>query len=254
MKIVRDPFSGVLLEGLIKTIPPQKAEPIIKRMLSSKHDVIDVKYNDDNRFIISFNVNDESMEELAALNHYGGTWYSKQSLIQYILQLMNNLGYFPSYIIGYKWINSFNNNITALKYKFTNRNLKDAIDGDISIHVISLMFEAKYESQSTYSDVMYHITNSNYIDRIKQIGLIPKAKNKQSTHPNRIYFSPTIENSDKLWNGSFKMNFAPNHGVRLKVNVKGLTLYEDPNFPDAVYTYQNVSPNRILDIKPIIEK
>jgi hypothetical protein len=134
-----------------------------------------------------------------------------------------------------------------------------------------LLIEAKFPTILSPEDIhdspFYHITSNIYLDKIKRIGLTPRDSTTIFTHPgNRIYLIQThnkralqflkdqlsmskvdraqeigLKNSEKWMSGNM---------ITLQVNAEGLTLYSDPMFDksneyNAVFTQQNISPDRI---------
>lgn len=73
------------------------------------------------------------------------------------------------------------------------------------------------------------------IEKIFNVGLIPKTKNTRSFYPERIYLSPDIK-----WMNSIKdqlMSEKEGDFINLKIkNFNGLSLYKDLRFPGGFYS------------------
>lgn len=162
-----------------------------------------------------------------------------------ILSLANNLGYFPSYL-------------TIISSNKGNKYSYDEAVKCITANIpFQLKLEVKYDLEVTgdqsIPNVLYHITDIKYKDKIQKIGLLPRAKGKIANHPERIYlmFSPNdmeimLKNSK---NGiknpcMFKVDIHKMHN-RIRIFV-------DPNFSNkGVYTHDNIAPQYLTLIFPI---
>lgn len=114
--------------------------------------------------------------------------------------------------------------------------------------------------------ILYHMTLGKYYDKIKNNGLIPKAKNKRSTHPERIYFYqsnklPFINNlyfkdQAELFykhNGKYINSVKPFlKDGKLEIVILKIDLYkyqsfryrffQDPNHIQGIFTYEPIHP------------
>ena len=116
--------------------------------------------------------------------------------------------------------------------------------------------------------ILYHITLASKYNKILNTGLIPKSGNKRSNHPERIYLFP--KNKLKILNKSIFEIYAKRlyykvgtteyidsvkpyiFDNKLEIAVLKIDLYkypqlkyrffEDPNWSDAVFTYEPVHP------------
>jgi len=174
-------------------------------------------------------------------------------------KLIHNLGWFMSGMYIY------NAYYESFEYRpYTKQLHKKLEDNDI---VFAIILSAKYgeevdikSSKFEYSDYpyLYHATPRQYVDKIKKIGLTPKTKNKKAIHPDRVYFSKTIELAQNLIpqlaqfsEPDYKTNQA-DYAV-LKIDSKKLPpdtkFYDDPDMSGgAVYILGNVPPNAIVSI------
>lgn len=148
-------------------------------------------------------------------------------------------------------------------YKATQEVVPQCKNGDIL-----LIFEKKYQiplknDGVQVPNILYHITQKCYLEKIKERGLIPKSGNKLSKHPERIYFLTSKPREDILWKiaKQFFIRNDSNEYVERNVMVlltidiskvkKKLKFFSDPNADECVYTYDNINPNLIIKIEKI---
>lgn len=115
------------------------------------------------------------------------------------------------------------------------------------IEGFQLCLEPRFENKAkVISKILYHITEKNYWKKISVNGLVPKSKSKIAYHPDRIYLATKFAMDQIL--PMYKSYIKD--PIILKVNVKGLNLYEDINAGiGAYYTTENISPDRITLVK-----
>jgi hypothetical protein len=239
--VFHDPFTGELSEGLIKTVEVDKAFEIIHKQFSNLPEADIVQ--DNKNIILGFAPNYLNDD----LENYVGTYPDPN--ISNILTLLNNLGYFPA-SVEYE----LNNRAEQYKMKYSPSMFRELISDKQPTYLI-FTFEAKYDPVVEVPRYLYHITDSKYLDKIKQIGLKPRALNKRSAHESRIYFSLDKKSSDYLWD-KLKLHMGPGKGILLTIDTTNLevTFYNDPNFDKlGVYTYSNIPPSSIIKYEPIIE-
>lgn len=240
--ILRDPFTGDLQEGLIKTIPIKQA---MKFMGREVEDYPELDFlNDGSTIILGFKPSYPSDQDS---KYSTGVVYDTK--ITKILTLANNLGYFPS-IIKYE----LNNQAEQYTKKYSPPSFRNLILNEEPTYLI-FFFEAKYDPLVEVPQYVYHLTTNRFIDKIKQIGLTPKTLSKRSAHPERIYVSLTKKDSDFLFKG-LKQHFGKNQGIELTIDTSQLKgpFYEDPNFKlQGVYTYQNIPSSAIVKYSTIGE-
>jgi predicted peptidase len=233
-----DPFTGEISEGLIKTVEVDKAIDIITKQFPT----FDTFYEGDSGIRIEFTPKYLNSK----LQNYAGNYPDPN--ISKILTLLNNLGYFPTavqYDLG-------GNKGGQIKYD--NSIFRDLILNQ-QPRYLSFIFEPKYDPVVEVPKYIYHITDNRYLDKIKQIGLKPRALNKRSTHESRIYFSLGKESSDALWS-KLKLYIGTGKGVLLTVDTSNLdaVFYNDPNYDKlGVYTYNNIPPSSIIKYESITE-
>jgi hypothetical protein len=166
-----------------------------------------------------------------------------------LLPLLNNLGYFISYIEIYGDDN------TEIKDKYDEKIIKNAFNNPV-IHSIYLECEAKFDQKvNKVPEFLYHISPLKNWEKIQKIGLIPKSKSKKAYHPERIYLGKDEKNIIRLA-PKFSKVTGLNEWVLLKINtsyIPGdyLILYYDPNFKYGYYTLNNIPPQSIEKIKDI---
>lgn len=121
--------------------------------------------------------------------------------------------------------------------------------------ILLMHFEPKYSTTvpgQNIPDVLFHVTDEKYLDKIKKHGLIPKHKDKLSYHPDRIYFLIDKSNVEQLVNN---YNFNIDTPVLLTINVSAYknnnVFYTDPNMPGGIYTTNNIPPNLIISTENI---
>jgi len=160
-----------------------------------------------------------------------------------VLKISNNLGYFPSYIET--------KNGSGVKY--TDDELKKLI---INSSPFTLKLEAKYDLEVTGDDripnILYHITDLKFKDKIQNIGLSPRSKSKIAEHPSRIYlmFSPN-DMGFLLGNPKSGIKDPCMFSVDIHKLHNRIRLFIDPNFSSkGVYTYDNISPKYLTLVFP----
>lgn len=239
--IIHDPFTGEIYEGLIKTVDIDKATQIITNAFKDLPG-IDV-VNSDKEIKVGF----EPQYSDSVANKYSSIQLYDQNISK-LLQLANNLGYFPS-IFGYEKYNE-----TKVE-KYSSSKLKQIID-EIEPDFLVFNFEKKYDEIVGVPKFVYHITDEKYLNKIKSVGLTPKTKSKLASHPERIYVALDKEDTLNLWR-RMKAFIPKEKGILLTIDTEKLdnTFYNDPNFQNkGVYTYNNISPQSIINIEPIKEQ
>ncbi len=162
-----------------------------------------------------------------------------------IIQLLDNLGWFPSFISfpsGTKYSEK-----TALR-------IIDTYQG------IILVVEAKFDTEVALKDEriknnkLYHVTLSAHVPKIKKIGLVPKAHGKIADHPDRVYLALTKQAALSM--AEMFGRLSGEGKTLLEIDVTDLPdfikLYSDPNyFKLGVYTLNNIPPHCIVDYKEL---
>jgi hypothetical protein len=126
---------------------------------------------------------------------------------------------------------------------------EDYLDEDDSI--ATLIFEPKFGtdiSSDNLPNIAYHVTDRQYLDKIRKIGLVPKHKDKITYHPDRIYLFIDEKNVSGLLDN---IHFDIDNPVLLKIDIsefkKHNKFYVDPNLSDGgVYVLGNIPPRLII--------
>ena len=120
---------------------------------------------------------------------------------------------------------------------------------------ITITYEAKYDKLiGDIPNKIYHLSIQEFENKIKKIGLTPKAKNKLTNHLDRIYFCFNEEDCRKLIN-CMKLALS-DKSIDNKINAKwilyeidttnlNLNLYQDPNYKKGFYCVNNIPTNNI---------
>lgn len=199
----------------------------------------------------SINPNGTKIE--LTVNHFDLDTFTK------FLILINNLGYYIAIITMY---NSKNMPKNIKLSEFKSEYYSDEFISKLTR--IDFALEPKFDvTHKLKSDTLYHVTESRYVDRILETGLIAKSKNTKTEYPERIYFVYDLEDAKNYINGKNeyyltsinKSKFADKSKYKhieykiIKITMNGsdnLTFYEDPNFKGkGLYTYDNISPEKI---------
>ena len=112
------------------------------------------------------------------------------------------------------------------------------------VNYYSLLFEAKFTTQTNNFKELYHLTDFDNLSKIKKYGLIPKTK---LNYNERVYFSPNLEDIAEMIADKFtypillKLNFEDyDNEIRKKYK-----FFEDPRMDMSVFTYDTISPKYI---------
>ena len=120
---------------------------------------------------------------------------------------------------------------------------------------VQIVFEAKYGYDVTEDIIesyehLYHATPTANVAKIQRGGLSPRTHSKLANHPERIYFAKNIDDVKSYLIPQFRELTNVNDWTILQVDISafnqlGVRLFDDPAFPDGVYTLSNVSPSFI---------
>ena len=141
----------------------------------------------------------------------------------------------------------------------------------------TIQYEPRYENVINNivedEEFIYHLTPTNKVKKILQIGLTPKTNNKKFVYPDRIYFflyEPCKEDclflmqqfyeetfksykmgisKEVTYNGSYTLLAIDTEKITEKCN-----FFYDPNAENCVYTYDNVPPEAIEIVQEIEQK
>ena len=135
--------------------------------------------------------------------------------------------------------------------KFIKKNNLNPNDDDYHNDIYTLEFEQKTGTPIDYDklpDILYHVSDKKYLDKILKMGLIPKSKNKKAYHPDRIYLTTDKQECTWLYNDPdfdvknpilFKID-------RNKLEEKEIYLYEDPYLPSGVFAVKNIPKDCLI--------
>lgn len=222
-------FIEKMNEGLIKTYDILSVERVLGRHLKSINLSYKLNYREHGCFdlqLIPKNRKNKIIEEFD---------------LDVVLRFTYCCGYFPSYVE----LTYLDGKIEEEKFDYTECTKKIATN---QISEMNMMLESKFDNLlNPIPNVLYHVCKDDVITKIMKNGLVPKSKHKLSTHPDRIYFTTTIEDAEFVLK-KFNIIEEDNYTI-LDINTKkckDIKLYLDPNFQDGgVYTYDNIHPSAI---------
>jgi hypothetical protein len=145
------------------------------------------------------------------------------SEIKNYVSLFNNLGYFIS------------------KFTTNGENWEVLIKNDDK--PVAIFLEPKYDQEiNIISRVLYHTTLFINEKNILKVGIIPKSKNKESAHPERIYLTDDINLANNFGKYLKSKNSNRNYSI-FEINTTNLDikLYRDINLTkNGFYTLDNI--------------
>jgi len=230
LEVYKEEYDLNIQEGLIKTTPIGEAVYILKKQFPN--------------WIFQYDKGDKdfTIEILKIKEGIQPEYFEK------LIPLLNNLGWFISYIEIY-------GDGIEIKDKYNEKIVKNAFQNK-KVHSIYLECEAKFDQKvNKIPSFLYHVAPLRSWDKIQKIGLIPKSRSKKAYHPERVYLGKDEKNTSNL-----APKFYQSEGIKdwvlLKINtnmVPGdyLRLYYDPNFKYGYYTLNNIPPQAIEKVKDI---
>ena len=138
-------------------------------------------------------------------------------------------------------------------------NYKNSNKFNKKIVKFKLKCEPKWDNTAKIDNYLYHTTNSKNTENILKFGLLPKSGKKKAYHPERVYLSKDINDTNiilKILQRDDKRDGENNSYDLLKIDIKNLNFknlngdiievafYDDPN-SNGVYTYDKISPTNI---------
>lgn len=184
--------------------------------------------------------------------------FTDKTYIEFCI-LLSNLGYYISII---KVTNKHNKTKTIKpndfkEYYLTNNYLTNIIE-------YNFIIEPKYDiKHKLKTNILYHVTESKYVDKILKNGLMSKSKNTKTFHPERLYLVYNLEDAEQYIKSKnmyylTNLNKTKQHNkskfkeiefVILKIELpenNDMIFFDDPNFKSkGIYTYENISPKYI---------
>lgn len=220
-----------LYEGLITSQSREKTISIIKRRFPKS---MNFRYEpNENDFLIFLHK-------------------SAPIVISSLIQLINNLGWYIAEI--------------QLDNQSFNGNNQQAINQlkDFNFTQAWLTIQAKYDIEVDTPPILYHATPTNKEQKILKVGLSPKTQSLLSYHPERVYFTTTIEGLENLLNhlGEAKgikdwtiLEIDTSKIPSLK-HINYLRIFKDPSYPHkgkdiGLYTLNNIPSSAIKVLKRI---
>jgi hypothetical protein len=154
----------------------------------------------------------------------------------------NTCGWFPSFF-------QYTTNDNKSEYLKSKNDFEKIKYGNINFMLIG-QFEAKYDIELDERPIhLFHVTDGKNLEKIKKIGLVPRAKEKKSSHPERIYFTTDPTDAQTLAKAFKKMNNSEIVIICIieTSKVESLKLMKDPNYMrSGVYTLNNIPPTAII--------
>ena len=210
----------IINEGLIRTWPIDRSLKILKNNKIQCEQV-----PDQNIFYIDF-------------------LYNSKISIETVLELINNVGWFPSYCYY------LNNGIEIDRGKFDINEFK---------HYIGQRYNAKIRCEAKYDimildipDKLYHVTGKINAPKILKIGLSPRTKSKTAKHPDRIYLGikpdlleRMVMNHPTFWENNMEFVIFE---IKTRLLPDYVRFYRDPNAKQfGIYTLNNI-PSPAINI------
>jgi len=214
----------LIIEGLIKSID---FEDVVSRLSSFLKDESNIRIQDKSIYV---NIHRN---------------FFNKGTCQKLFNLLNVLGY----TISNFW---YDDNAVINKVPDETDIFKNNYD------ILTIRLIKKFDtSHNGIPLILFHVTNTKNIQKIKSKGLIPKSGNKIENHPERIYLTDSIEGANDFIN-SLNQMYPNSTFTVLKIQTKllnKLTLYYDPSFftdenidsynYNVFYSYDNISPYAI---------
>lgn len=217
-------------EGLITTHDLNKSINIIEReMVHSPSYKINIY--DNNTFSIYFDT------------------IPKIEFIDYLFDIINNLGYYSTSLKIW-------NNKDLINF-FSMPDDESKLIGLLNNRKhVEFYFDSKFDKIIKIPDKLYHTTLLRKKSKILKNGLSPKTNNRKNKHPERIYFDFLLNNSINTANSLIKNDILKNKEKLeyciLEINTNDIIkVYKDPH-SKGCYTYDNIKPNNIIDLKIVI--
>jgi len=237
LETYKEEYELNLQEGLIKTTKIGEAINILKKQFPNWFFQY---YKGDKDFVIEILKLKEGIQP---------EYFEK------LLPLLNNLGYFISYMEIYGNWDPTTKTTVRIKDKYDEKIVKNAFQNP-KIHSIYLECEAKFDQKvNKIPEFLYHVSPLRSWEKIQKVGLVPKSRSKKAYHPERIYLGKDEKNTASLAPKFYQLEGVKDW-VLLKINtnmVPGdyLKLYYDPNYEYGYYTLNNIPPQAIEKVKDI---
>lgn len=230
LKLYKQEYKLNLDEGLIKSAPVGEAVSILKRQFPN--------------WIFQYEKGDKDFT-VEILKIKDGI---KLEYFEKLVSLLNNVGYFISYVEVY-------GDGIKIKDQHSEKIVKNAFQNP-KVHSIYLECEAKFDQKvNKIPEILYHVTPLSSWVKIQKVGLVPKSRSKKSYHPERVYLGKSEQHTIELAPKFYEVTGLKDW-VLLRVDtslVPGdyMKLYYDPNYKYGYYTINNIPPQAIEKVKDI---
>lgn len=220
-----NPLSIMLTEGLIKSYPTDKSVEYIKNLFNLSDDAIKaVEYNGIEKLLITFVPKPENWDVLMNATNLCGFFLSRPK---------------PDQI-----------------YNYIGRQVR-------------LEFEKKYSNDlfdelKSNGENLIHLTPLKNVDKIRNIGLVPAAKNLAFNYPERVYLLKESTPDDiidwlckalsKVYTGKRKEKVIDYAKIVIDINKlkEDTKLFQDPNLPKfGLFTTDNIPTDAIRNVQKI---
>jgi len=243
--IIKD-YIDSINEGLIKTYSGNVVSNDLSNLLIDLSINFNVKFEkEENKIKLTFNffnaIPVSSLEDLFDLINSS---------------VVNRGGWFPSKM------NMVNIHGMEISKRYDMDNLFLNHSNYIKVEII---YESKFDDIIyDVPDKLYHLSISEYKNKIVKFGLIPKSKDKLTSHLDRVYLCKNYEdcnnlinrmklyyNDEKLFNVYNKQNKKYNKNTipvifEIDNSDKFINkLYKDPNYIGGFYMLDNIPPSKI---------
>lgn len=184
---------------------------------------------------------------------YIETWDAFITAYERINKKANLMGWYPAlYLIYGTDENGYRHpDVNQMSGWLRIKKLSEVGDFKFEDLYVKIQYEAKYDIvkklKNSLPDKIYHITDKKHVEKIKRIGLSPKAGEKHSNHPGRIYFALDKQTASRVL--LMGLDDYLDQPVWLEINTgklqDGFVCYADPQFKGGWYTYNNIPPSAI---------
>ena len=229
-------------EGLIMSYDINKSSLYLKKKFPNIKKIRSLRWNPYKRNTRT-NKNDFVSIDL------GNNFYNYKEIIKTIENLLgwfvseidikeyNKHGYIPRIFYNFNGIFECHDLID----KYYGENGFDKYISETKIDSFSIIIEAKFGKRyfQKENENFYHATDKTFLKKILKNGLIPKSR---GNFPERIYLGTDISEIQNMVGQNLQ------DMIILKINCNGIHLYHDEREKTAYYTYDNISPDRIIEI------
>lgn len=239
-----------LYEGLLTSYDFEKCKKYLLKKFDNIYSIEPIKIHplsgiripvDGNKkfYLISIKNDFLNYKELEkVLNNLCG-WYISKAELTY----KNKEGKYPfPYIVG------FNNTEYGFKLEspddedYNEYTLDNIIENqyelNIDIYKLDFICQEKFTDKTEIPSILYHGTYIKYINKIRNIGLIPRNNNN---HPERIYFSDSRSIIRQIYNHRKEYVLLR---INIPENIKN-EFYIDYNHDCSYFTYECIHPKYI---------